>query len=242
MLTPEFIYLRDLFGWRMNTIFKFYFQAWLIWSITAAFAVSLLAIRLKGIWKSAFQILMILLLSASLVYPLLSLPTKTSGFQPPEWTLDSTRYFAQSWPEDQAAIEWLKSAPFGVIAEAVPTAGGSYSEYARAATLSGLPSVLGWVGHENQWRGSGEAIGSRQADLEALFCSRDWEQTRRILEEYQVRYIFVGALERIAYQADNFSCPAGLQEAKFQQNLTPVFQGGQVIIYEYPGSVNDGQS
>ena len=242
VLTPEFIYLRDLFGWRMNTIFKFYFQAWLIWSIAAAFAISLLAVRLKGIWKAAFQISIILLLSASLVYPLLSLPTKTSNFQPLEWTLDSTRYFSHSWPDDQAAIEWLKSAPFGVIAEAVPTAGGSYSEYARAATLSGLPSVLGWVGHENQWRGSGESVGSRQVDLEALFCSRDWEQTRRILEEYQVRYVFVGALERIAYQADNFSCPAGLQEAKFQQNLTPVFQGGQVTIYEYPGSVNDGRS
>ena len=28
-LVPEFVYLRDNFGTRMNTVFKFYYQAWL---------------------------------------------------------------------------------------------------------------------------------------------------------------------------------------------------------------------
>ena len=34
---PEFIYLLDNFGTRMNTIFKFYYQTWILWSLVAAF-------------------------------------------------------------------------------------------------------------------------------------------------------------------------------------------------------------
>ena len=37
-LAPEFVYLRDGFGTRMNTVFKLYYQAWLFWGIASAFA------------------------------------------------------------------------------------------------------------------------------------------------------------------------------------------------------------
>ena len=35
----EFFYLRDNFGVRINTIFKFYYQVWALWSLAGAFAV-----------------------------------------------------------------------------------------------------------------------------------------------------------------------------------------------------------
>lgn len=47
-LTPEFIYLLDGFGTRMNTIFKFYFQAWLLWSLAGAYGIAVL-------WESGSQ-------------------------------------------------------------------------------------------------------------------------------------------------------------------------------------------
>ncbi len=235
VIAPEFIFLRDLFGWRMNTIFKFYFQAWLVWSIAAAFSVVTLAEKLRRGWKIAFQVSICLLLLASLAYPVLSLWNKTGGFNPPEWTLDSAAYFRRIFPDEAAAIEWLKQAPAGVVAEAVPETGGSYSEYARVSTLSGLPAVLGWVGHEDQWRGGRTEIGARQADLQRLYCSRDWQETLQILEKYQVRYVMVGNLERQTYTAAAADCPNGLAEAKFMRNLRPVFQSGQVTIFEIPG-------
>jgi YYY domain-containing protein len=238
VLGPEFFYLRDLFGWRMNTIFKFYFQAWLVWSVAAAFGSVALLASLRRAWKTAFGLGLALLLAASLVYPLLSLWNKTNGFQPAEWTLDSTAYFARGSPDEMAAVRWLQSAPPGVVAEAVPQGGGSYTEYARAATLSGLPGVLGWVGHENQWRGDNapQAIGTRQADLERLFCGRDWEETRAILEQYQIRYVFVGNLERAAYPPGSPGCPSGLVEEKFQRHLEPAFKAGPVTIFVFHGT------
>jgi YYY domain-containing protein len=38
-LFPEFLYLKDNFGVRINTVFKFYYQAWVLWSIAASYAV-----------------------------------------------------------------------------------------------------------------------------------------------------------------------------------------------------------
>ena len=146
VLGPEFFYLRDLFGWRMNTIFKFYYQAWLVWSVAAAFSTVTLLTNLRGGWKAAFSTGLTLLVAASLVYPLLSLWNKTNGFQPSEWTLDSTAYFARTSPDEMSAIRWLQEAPQGVVAEAVPQDGGSYTEYARVSTFSGKPSVLGLGG------------------------------------------------------------------------------------------------
>ena len=234
VLGPEFFFLQDQFGWRMNTIFKFYFQAWLIWGIAAAFSSAYLLLNLRRFGGLFWRLGLVFLLAASLVYPVLSLWTKTSGLQTKDWTLDSSAYLEQQSPEVMEAIRWLKTALPGVIAEAVPPAGGSYTGNAVISTHTGFPAVLGWFGHESQWRGGGELLSPRQNDLAALFCSKDWEQTRSILEQYQIRYVIVGNLEREAYRAGGNNCPAGLYEAKFQRYLKPVFQLGQTAIYEVP--------
>ena len=83
------------------------------------------------------------------------------------------------------------------------------------------------MGHESQWRGGGEAMGSRQSDLERLYCGRDWAETQAILDRYQIRYIFLGDLERAAYQAGSGGCSGGIVEIKFINNLPVVFQSGQ---------------
>ena len=36
-LFPEFLYLKDNFGVRINTVFKFYYQAWVLWSLAGAY-------------------------------------------------------------------------------------------------------------------------------------------------------------------------------------------------------------
>ena len=39
VLAPEFVFLRDVFNARSNTIFKLYYQAWLLFGVAAAWAV-----------------------------------------------------------------------------------------------------------------------------------------------------------------------------------------------------------
>jgi uncharacterized membrane protein len=124
-------------------------------------------------------------------------------------------------PDEAAAIRWLQSAPDGIVAEAV---GGSYSAYGRVSTLTGLPTVLGWPGHESQWRGGYEEQGSRQGDIETLYASADWQIANDILTRYNIRYVFVGTLER----------DKPLQEEKFMTHMRLAFQQGNVVIYEVP--------
>ena len=141
-LAPEFVFLRDLFGYRINTIFKFYFQVWLMWGLAAAFAFVILWRQLKNSAGTLFRAAIILVLMLSLSYPVMGLWSKTDGFKPAGgFTLDGTAYLARNNPDEVAAMAWLRQAPLGVVAEAI---GGSYTQFARMAVNSGQPTVLGW--------------------------------------------------------------------------------------------------
>ena len=227
-LFPEYLYLRDQFGTRMNTIFKFYYQAWILWGIAAAAGSAILFRKLRGWRMIVFQVLWVLTVFAGLTYPAVMLWNKTGQFSMKEWTLDGNAYFQRYYPGDYAAITWLQQAPLGVVVEAV---GGSYTDYARVSTRSGQPAVLGWPGHESQWRGGGEEMGSRFADVQLLYETGDWTETSRLLDGYNVRYVVVGNLERTTYKVN---------EEKFNQMLTMVYRNEEVTIYEV--SANAGAS
>lgn len=227
VLTPEFFYLKDLFETRMNTVFKFYYAAWMLWGLAAGYA----AVELwekegrRRYWLRAFSIVPLVL---GLVYTFTALWNKTAGFNPPGGrTLDGTLHLARGNPNDYAAIHWLQAnVSSAVIAEAV---GGSYrDEFARISTHTGLPTVLGWPWHEVQWRGSAEPLGSREADIRRLYETSDWEEARAILDRYDIDYVVVGRSERVAYP--------NLIWRKFEAYLVPVFESGETKIYAVPGT------
>ncbi len=225
VMAPEFVYLRDQFGSRMNTIFKFYYQAWVFWALAAAFGFVLMIKELRGLKLTFSSIALGAVLLIGLTYPLLALPNKTDNFNllnPERRTLDGAAYLGNYFPDDYAAIQWLTQAPLGTVVEAV---GGSYSEYARVATYSGQPTVLGWPGHESQWRGGYAEMGSRSTDLQRLYETANWNEASALLKQYGVRYVYLGSLERAAY---------AVNEAKFARNLAEIYRRGQVVIYQVP--------
>ncbi len=224
-LFPEFFYLRDQFGTRMNTIFKFYFQVWILWGLAAAYASVELWRRLRGTASALFRLGWIILVMMALCYPAVMLPYKMGmpGKPLSELTLDGTAYLARYDPDELAAYEFLRKAPYGVVAEAI---GGSYNpDFARVSTHTGLPTVQGWGGHEAQWRGGAKEMGSREADIARLYTTRDWEEAKAVIERYQIRYIYIGPSEVITYRVD---------EDKFRANLVRIYSNASVAIYEAP--------
>ena len=222
IIGPDFLYLLDNFRYRINTIFKFYYQAWIVLSLAAAYGIAILLNRLRGAARVAFSVILMLVLIVGLTYPALSLFNKTNNFNPPfGFTLDDFERVQRENPDEAAAIQWLRSAPDGVVAEAT---GGAYSSYARISIYTGLPTVLGWDNHEGQWRDRA-LQGTRKQDIETLYTTNDWIATQDILNRYNIRYVVIGNLERSTYQVN---------EEKFSRFLRPAFQQGNTIIYEVP--------
>ncbi len=247
VIGPEFLYLRDLFGTRINTIFKFYYQAWMVWSLAAAYGWVILLKNLHGLGAVIVRVALAALLLVGLTYPVFGLSTRTNNFQLEHawslwneiriseadlreayrqelkglWTLDYFDYVARDNPDEAEALRWLQSAPDGVVAEAI---GGSYSNYGRVSAYTGLPTVLGWPFHEYQWRGTFSIQGAREADIKTLYVTPDWQTAKEILDRYHIRYVYVGSLERFE----------PLNEEKFRLFLGVAFQNGSVTIYEVP--------
>jgi len=227
ILGPEYVYLKDQFGTRMNTIFKFYFAAWTLWGIAAAYGTHVL-LQLPG-RKRLLAAIALVPLGMGLLYPLFGVWTKTNGFNPQAGrTIDGTAYLWLQNPGDAEAIEWINATlANGVVAEAV---GGSYSSYARISEHTGLQAVIGWPGHESQWRGSASLLGSREEDVRTLYQTRNWNEAVEILDRYGIDYIYVGYLERNTYQP--------LIEAKFEASMQLIYEQGDVRIYGRIDEVN----
>lgn len=221
-LAPEFIFLQDLFGNRMNTVFKFYYQAWTLWSVAGAFA-------LLSLWASArksdrvFAILGSAVVAAGLLWVLMAPLSKTNQFAAKP-TLDGAAYLQNSNTDDAAAIDWLNQNVRGdpVIVEGNKK-GAGYDYIGRISAFTGLPAVLGWGGHENQWRGNYDEPGKREPLIEQLYNTTDPIETRNILAQFNVRYVIVGETERNQYT------PEGL--SKFDQLCGTAFKKGNTVIY-----------
>ncbi|MCG8347102.1 MAG: DUF2298 domain-containing protein [Chloroflexales bacterium] len=230
----ELIYIRDVFGNRMNTIFKFYYQVWLIWGVLAAYALWWILSQVRGVRRIAVYMttaLFVLLLAGSLVYPVINLRNALHNGQIIGLEGRTPR---EETPAGREAIAWLRdnAAPGSVILEMVGPDGGSYNGvgYGGVSASSGVPTIVGWSGHQRQWRGGDEAalneLKPRQNDVELIYSTTDVAQAQELLAKYKVTHIYVGSLERQHYAPESL--------AKFDQIVQPVFQRDEVTIYQLP--------
>ncbi|MDP9385774.1 MAG: DUF2298 domain-containing protein, partial [Actinomycetota bacterium] len=206
VLGPELVYVRDEFDgselFRMNTVFKLGFQAWILLAVMAAVVLALGRRWLPaGAWRLWAPVAVVGLALAA-IYPVAGTYARKAAFA------DGPRLGGLAWlerdaPGDVAAIAWLRDETAGdaVVLEAV---GDDYSEFghARISTFSGRATVLGWPGHELQW---GHDPGSRRADVERIYRDPDPAAVRPLLERYGVDYVVAGPLERADYGDDGLA-------------------------------------
>jgi YYY domain-containing protein len=231
---------------RQNTIYKFYMQAWILLAVggAAAFAWTAAALmRWSPRWRAFWLSAMTLLIAGAALFTI----TGTMGKIRDRWiaeaprTLDTMRFmeyahyddFGQrlNLNEDYRAIRWMQVHVQGspVIVEA------NCSEYrwcTRFTIYTGLPGVVGWNWHQRQQRVfTSTWVEERVADVGDFYNTADLSLSRQFLEQYDVRYIVVGQLERAAYSPEGIAKFERLNGSYWQE----VYRDGQTVIYEVIG-------
>ncbi len=231
-LLCEIFYIDDCYGppWeRFNTVFKFYVPLWVFLGISSAYAVfyalSKLGKRIKFVWLAVAVVLLL----ASLVHPVVSTVSATSG-RHTGWglsrgTLDGMAYLESIEKGDYAAIEWINAEIKGspVILEAP---GAVFQYVSRVSTFTGLPTIIGWTSWEVMWRGDWGEVEEREKDADRIYSTLDNEEAMALLEKYDVEYIYIGRVEQEKYESD------GLQKFAVQpEDYELIYEDEGVTIY-----------
>jgi len=252
----EFIFFKDIFHtsnppyYRTNTIFKFYYHAWVIWGIVSTWMAGVMISRIsKKDYRLAMSInipvltIVFLMFIGSIVYmqkaihdfyPVRIIKEDDAG---KAWTMDGIRYISLEIDKqgDYEAIHWLNANVAGqpTIIEAV---GDAYTYYARFSAYTGLPTVLGWPTHEWQWRGSSEIAFERQngktdsAGTKVIYGTTEFYESgditiiNKIINSYQIEYIIVGGLEREKYPNLKEEAIAQIGDIVYDKENTKIYK------------------
>jgi YYY domain-containing protein len=229
---------------RMNTVFKFYLQVWLMWGVAAAAALAWLVPRLRR-WPSRTWWSGVLagLLFFSALYPPLATSAKirdrfnaSLGPGLDGWAYMKTAHYHDPGGQeydlkwDLEAIQWMLDNVVGspVIVE------GHTPEYrwgGRYSINTGLPAVLGWNWHQRQQRAAAneQEVWARAKDIATIYDTPLIETAESLLRAYGVHYVVVGPLERAYYD------PMGLDKFEWmvaEETLQVAFSNSEVTIYE----------
>ena len=231
IMGPELLFVNDSFGGafdRMNTVFKFYYQAWILMAIVSGFAVYYwfeLVQTMKGrpaFWMRGLASTFILLLATAAYYVPAAMSSK-SELTTTEMTLNGLQHVERSTPSEYRAIQYIIN-NVGRDSGVLEAVGGGYTEHGRISASTGVPTVLGWPGHELQWRGSSQPFDGREADVRIIYETTDKDEALSLLARYDTDYIYLGHRERWKYDEEGF--------AKFDEIGTAVFSDGDVVIYK----------
>ena len=231
---------------RLNSIFKFYLQVWVMLGIASAYllwrlfhAQSSVLSRIAPV-REAWQVTLAALLIGAAIYPALGtqdrLRDRFEGYVTP-LTLNGIAFMeGSSFREkdgesidlatDYEGIRWLQRNVQGspIVLEAVTP---SYRWAGRVSMYTGLPSVIGWQWHQEQQRaGYAYEVSRRTEAVRTIYSTQDSAQTLALMRTYNVEYVYLGHLERIYF-------PEGM--AKFEDSLggalEKVFDNGETAIY-----------
>lgn len=221
----ELFYFDDSLGgtWeRMNTVFKYYFQVWILWSIASAYAF-IEVCKKKYRFRSAVLVTLSLLCVLNSIYLFTGTYAKTDRFSESPG-LDGIEFMKKTNFGYYDAIIWINNNINGtpIILEAP---GSSYEDASLLSAYTGLPTIIGWVSHELIWRNNWEELSERINDVDKIYNTGNYTEADVLLKKYNVSYVSVGDIELRKYGTE------GLQKFNNQSGFEHSYRG-YIDIYK----------
>jgi len=209
---------------------KVYMQIWVLLAIAASYAVYYVVKSVGRKARVVWLVVLAVLAVACLIHPVGLTTSAQSGRHGflglTRGGLDGMAYMAEVDEGEYNALSWINDEITGspVIVEAP---GGDISWSTRVSTFTGLPTVVGHGICEVTWGRPWDWVWEREQDVAAIYTTLDNEEALTLLRKYDVKYIYVGTIERETYEEE------GLDKfALYPQAYRPVYDSGGVVIYE----------
>jgi len=215
---------------RYNTVMKFYVPLWIFLGIASAYGVFWVLKNTKGRLKGVWVAVVVVLVLACMIQPVGQTIGWASGkrddFNIGRGTLDGMAYMKIIALGDYEAIQWINRNVKGqpVILE---TPGEAYQFSSYVSTMTGLPTVVGWVTHEVMWRGSWDEVAGRDTDVDNIYESPDGDKALALLRKYNVEYVYVGKLEKDKYPAESLQ-----KFSSDSERYKPIYEKYGVTIFQ----------
>lgn len=205
LLIPEFFYISDIYsGSRMNTIFKVSYQVWLLMSVASGIGIVALwkSVRAHVVMRAIVPAATAGMLVLGLAYPVVAGQQWLDWRNPQrEWIgMDGLAYLKNdpvaTRSAEYDAIQWLLE--HASADDVILSSGGGEWDPAvgRIAGSTGVPTIMGWIGHENQWHLGDEdlltSFPQRIYDIDAMY---QFPISTELLDRYGVTFIYVGPNE-----------------------------------------------
>ena len=194
----ELVRVDDSFGYRLNTVFKLWLLAWVALAASAGALAGLAVDRVEASawrsWRTGLAGACALVTVASMATPAAIAISRTQEGQTSG--LDATAYLDEDLPGIRPAAGWARETLDPRYAVVLQSIGDSYSEGNQFSVASGVPTLLGWPGHERQWRGDIPAV-ERRDQTDGIYAGEgDPALAARAAD---VTHVYVGVLERDEY-------------------------------------------
>jgi YYY domain-containing protein len=221
---------------RWNTVYKLSAQAWLLWGVAGGAVLARLLAAARGaapgrlvdartrslVGRAAVVGVVALSCTFGVLGPLGHVGAAAGGsgvnsleeardldFRALEPTLDATRFVDREHAGEAPAIDWLdarEGRPVLVTAPGEPL----YQWRSAPSVFTGLPTVVGWE-HEVGYHG--RAAYDRRVAAVGTVYEGEWAAAAALLREHEVRYVYVGPVERERYDVRALAAREGVSVA-----------------------------
>ncbi len=229
VIVPQMISLNDIYFKlnppyaRANTVFKIWYQSWIIYSLITPICLILFYENFKNkIFKWLFGSVLLFFTFYVFKYPVISVKYIVG----PDYQnngLDGASYLYPEYMDEWKMIAWINNNIKGqpVVLEAH---GDSYTMNSLISSYTGLPTLVGWASHELGWRGDWDPIANRMGDVEKMYKSESAEEVYTLYKKYKVKYVAITYRELEQY--------GPFQNKGFLRLTKPIYQSGDAVLLE----------